>query len=138
LVADAGAYFAARIQAALLRDRDVAYVGRASNGDEAVHFVMSEAPELVFLALDMPGARAATEHILSLTRDPPRVVLMYDNADEDASLWSPDDDEVRAHMSGLPGISAYINKADAGVEVVVLVTALSALTVSGASLPDGR
>jgi chemotaxis response regulator CheB len=130
LVADAGAYFAARIQAALLRDRDVAYVARALNGDETVDVVTSEAPDIVFVALDMPGARAAAEHILSLTPDPPRVILMSnDNPDdEDASLWSPDDDEARAEMSGLPGVSGYINKADDGVETVVLVTALSVLT----------
>jgi CheY-like chemotaxis protein len=140
LVADADAHVAVRIQAALLRDRDVAHVAHAFNGDEAVDFVMSEAPELVFVALDMPGARTATKHILSLTPDPPRVILMSnDNRyDDDTSLWSPDDDEASAEMLGWPGISGYINKADDAVEVVVLVIALSVLTVSGVSLTDGR
>jgi DNA-binding NarL/FixJ family response regulator len=136
-VADADRCFTDRIQAALSHEPHIVVVGRASDADEAVALVRSRAPDLVFIALDMPGAFTATRHILCLTPRPPRVVVLAPDRDGGHRRRLAVGGSARA-MSGPPGVSGYVKKTEADVEIVALVAALSELSARASVLTNGR
>ena len=68
------------IEAELLRNTGLAVFSRAATGDKAVELVTPESPDIAFVALDMPGAAAATKRILALRPMPPRVLLTAETA----------------------------------------------------------
>ena len=55
LVADGDTSFVDRLETAFRYRTGLAFVGRASTGDEAFELAMSESPDMAFVGLDMPG-----------------------------------------------------------------------------------
>jgi DNA-binding NarL/FixJ family response regulator len=113
VVADADAGFGDRLEEDLLHRAGLVVVGRASTADDAFDLVRNETPDIAFVALDMPGAAAATKRILDLTPTPPRVVLMSSDAE---------------HTRSMGEVSAYFTKDDSAPAVVAVVAALSMLS----------
>jgi DNA-binding NarL/FixJ family response regulator len=126
LIADADPSFARRIQAALLDEPGIAFVGRASAAAEAVALVQSEAPDLVFVALDMPGSFLAVQRILGTTPRPPRVVILL------APGAGGDDREEWRTASQPLRVSGYVMKTDGCVEMVSLFASLYELSTASA------
>ena len=115
LVVDADPSVAARLEA-LTQTAGLALVGCASTGDEALDLAVSESPDVAFVALDVPGAAAATRRILGLTPSPPRVVLMSAEPGPTGGGSEPAD------------VSGYVASTDDSLDVAGVVAALSPLT----------
>ena len=88
LIADDHPLFRFGIQALLLRTPDVAVVGEATTGDEAVRLTAELQPDVILMDIAMPGLNgiAATRQILA--HHPQIRVLIVTMFEDDASVFT--------------------------------------------------
>ena len=83
LLADDQHLVRAGFRSLLRRDRDIAVVGEASTGDEAVRTALALRPDVILMDIRMPGLDGieATRQILAVT-DPKVIILTTFETDE--------------------------------------------------------
>jgi chemotaxis response regulator CheB len=147
VLADADVTLGETVEAILDGYPGIALVGCALDGERAVQLAYSLAPDVVFVATDMPGGIEAAQHMLHLMPKPPKVILMAPEEPPAA------DADVTGYGLGLPGaadvsgyaglaaaadISGYLRKTADAAELVGLLAALAALAMAPRDLTNGH
>lgn len=115
LLADDHAHFRAGIRALLLTEADVAVVGEATTGDEAVERAAALQPDVILMDLNMPGVHGieATRQIVFSS---PHIAVLV------LSMFEDDDSVFAALQAGARG---YLLKGAPKVELVRAIRAVS-------------
>jgi DNA-binding NarL/FixJ family response regulator len=115
LLADDHAHFRAGIRALLLTEADVAVVGEATTGDEAVERAAALQPDVILMDLNMPGVHGieATRRIVFSS---PHIAVLV------LSMFEDDDSVFAALQAGARG---YLLKGAPKVELVRAIRAVS-------------
>jgi chemotaxis response regulator CheB len=128
LLADANASFVEAVKSTLARQPGIRLVGCALDRDQALELAFSEAPDIAFIAVDMPGGVDAAHTMLRTMPRPPKIILLSAEQVEAGPGSGPDVSLHGFGLDGVKGFSGYLNKTDDAAEMIALLAALTSLS----------
>lgn len=128
LLADANASFLEVVKSTLDRQPGITLVGCALDREQAIDLAFTQAPDIAFIAVDMPGGIDAARTMLRAMQKPPKIILLSADHGESGPGSGSDVSLHGGRIEGVQGFSGYLNKSADAAEMIVLLAALTSLT----------